>query len=195
MWKWRSPEQAEKWRKKMAKPFFIGKEEQICEIPKTPRCFLPSCLVCIVVLPVLGILSNQYLIHLIGWRHVLAGFLLGMSGYTFGAFMAFTFGQGTYLLPMNNSRFCPLIQSTSKQEQNLSLTFPLQRKKCSSGIKRRKQGTINIQSQFFYLNKLQGVIKTDAANCIYGSFYAYGCQLQKLFQVRILSYIFHVIIF
>ena len=48
----------------------------------------PFFLLCLVVLPAVGISNSLYFFYLVTWRHLLSGFLLGTLGYMFGAGLA-----------------------------------------------------------------------------------------------------------
>ena len=45
----------------------------------------PFFMLCLIVIPVVGISNSIFMFYLTTWRHVVAGFLVGNLGYLFGA--------------------------------------------------------------------------------------------------------------
>ena len=71
--KYKRPKKAEFLRKKILKPFFAT---------------------CLIVLPIVGTLSNLFYFYLVTWKHLLAGLLLGGLGYGLGGILAYICQQG-----------------------------------------------------------------------------------------------------
>ena len=71
--KYKSSEKAERIAYIMGKPFFF---------------------VCLLILPIFAMANNKHMFYLLGSWHLLAGFLLGLCGYLFGAGMGLIARQG-----------------------------------------------------------------------------------------------------
>ena len=54
----------------------------------------PFFIMCLIILPVAGTVSNLYFFHLVTWRHLLSGFCTGTCGYLIGALLAWVCRQG-----------------------------------------------------------------------------------------------------
>jgi sodium/bile acid cotransporter 3/5 len=54
----------------------------------------PYFMLCLVVVPSVGLLTNTYYFYLVTWRHLLAGLLVGALGYLSGAGLAWICRQG-----------------------------------------------------------------------------------------------------
>eukprot|EP00095_Tigriopus_kingsejongensis_P012735 snap_masked-scaffold43_size480169-processed-gene-3.6 protein:Tk12735 transcript:snap_masked-scaffold43_size480169-processed-gene-3.6-mRNA-1 annotation:"hypothetical protein DAPPUDRAFT_248773" len=54
----------------------------------------PFFALCLVVMPVVASVSNQFYFHLVTWRHLLSGILVGLLGYVAGASLAAICRQG-----------------------------------------------------------------------------------------------------